>query len=97
MGLLLFSLSPRWGDDQFLGGLYFLSFPLLQFGSVPVAARQPPRGAFSFLGVPLLRTPYFSKRLRTTGSFPFLSQEAVAGAAVSLGDGAAAGPLHGPG
>ena len=32
--LLLFPLSPRWGDDQFLGGLYFLPFlaPYLDAG-----------------------------------------------------------------
>ena len=65
-GLLLFSLSPRWGDDQFLGGLYFLSFPLLQFGPMGLSIASSPRGAFSFLGVPLLRKSHFSKRLRTT-------------------------------
>ena len=50
-GLLLFPLSPRWGDDQFLGGLYFLPF-LHSLGRWDAFRRHAPVGGlFLFLGV----------------------------------------------
>ena len=45
-GLLLFPLSPRWGDDQFLGGLYFLPFPYHSSSGMPSSAALPLGGFF---------------------------------------------------
>ena len=45
-GLLLFPLSPRWGDDQFLGGLYFLPFLAPSLGGMPVCETPSLWGAF---------------------------------------------------
>ena len=67
--LLLFPLSPRWGDDQFLGGLYFLPFPYHSTSGMPSGAAFPLGGFFYFGRFPWRMVTSYEKRLCTSVSF----------------------------
>ena len=67
--ILLFPLSPRWGDDQFLGGLYFLPFPYHSPSGMPSGAALPLGGFFYFGRFPWRMVTSYEKRLCTSVSF----------------------------
>ena len=67
--LLLFPLSPRWGDDQFLGGLYFLPFPYHSTSGMPSGAALPLGGFFYLVRFRGEYGQLTRKRLCTSVSF----------------------------